>query len=114
MTGDLKGNETKTSASLEMKYPVINVYDTSTLRKKKVLAGSEVGAREYVSLSFTSDGKMIAAQGHLDLILNSFHTSTFVHHQQILCAEIFKQNAKQNISVYPYAYIGRTIGCYSR
>jgi len=47
----------------ESKFPLISIYDTSTLKKKKVLGGIDVGSKEYVSIAFTSDAKMIVAQG---------------------------------------------------
>ena len=45
------------------KHPIISLYDTTTLKKKKVLSGIDVGSKEYVSIAFTCDMKMIAAQG---------------------------------------------------
>ncbi|XP_024523319.1 cilia- and flagella-associated protein 57 [Selaginella moellendorffii] len=44
--------------------PIISLYETVTLKKKKVLAGTEFVAstREYVSLCFSSDGRSIVAQ----------------------------------------------------
>ena len=42
---------------------VITVYDLQTLKRRKVLATSEVASKEYVSINFCPDGKYIAAQG---------------------------------------------------
>jgi hypothetical protein len=66
LTGEAKGsiaNEGKPIVALEIKNPVISIYDTVTLKKKKVLSSSEVGAHEYVSLAFSADGKLVLAQG---------------------------------------------------
>jgi hypothetical protein len=52
LTGEAKGsiaNEGKPIVALEIKNPVISIYDTATLKKKKVLSSSEAGAHEYVS-----------------------------------------------------------------
>ncbi|EFJ35022.1 WD repeat domain-containing protein [Selaginella moellendorffii] len=50
--------------SPDTKGPIISLYETVTLKKKKVLAGTEFVAstREYVSLCFSSDGRSIVAQ----------------------------------------------------
>ncbi|CAK9865196.1 unnamed protein product [Sphagnum jensenii] len=50
-------------AEYKIKNPVISIYDTVTLKKKKVLSSSEAGAHEYVSLAFSADGKLVLAQG---------------------------------------------------
>jgi hypothetical protein len=66
LTGEAKGsiaNEGKPIVALEIKNPVISIYDTVTLKKKKVLSSSEAGAHEYVSLAFSADGKLVLAQG---------------------------------------------------
>ncbi|KIZ00159.1 WD repeat-containing protein 65 [Monoraphidium neglectum] len=42
---------------------VISVYDLQTLKRRKVLQAAEVGSQEYVSISFSSDGKQLLAQG---------------------------------------------------
>ncbi|XP_073385676.1 uncharacterized protein [Physcomitrium patens] len=47
----------------EQRYPMISIYDTVSLRKKKVLSSTDIGSKEYVSITYTSDTRMIAAQG---------------------------------------------------
>eukprot|EP00217_Crustomastix_stigmatica_P010708 CAMPEP_0183813298 /NCGR_PEP_ID=MMETSP0803_2-20130417/52843_1 /TAXON_ID=195967 /ORGANISM="Crustomastix stigmata, Strain CCMP3273" /LENGTH=1181 /DNA_ID=CAMNT_0026058151 /DNA_START=28 /DNA_END=3573 /DNA_ORIENTATION=- len=42
---------------------MITVYDLHTLKRRKVLSTNDVGSKEYVSLSFSPDGKLLAAQG---------------------------------------------------
>ncbi|GBF89931.1 cilia- and flagella-associated protein [Raphidocelis subcapitata] len=42
---------------------VISVYDLQTLKRRKALLAAEVGSQEYVSLSFSPDGKQLLAQG---------------------------------------------------
>lgn len=42
---------------------MITVYDLQTLKRRKVLMSSDAAAKEYVSLSFSADGKMLLAQG---------------------------------------------------
>lgn len=46
-----------------VKGPVINVYTVKTLAKKRSLSGKKAGSREFISLSFSADGKKIAALG---------------------------------------------------
>ena len=41
----------------------VTIYDLGTLKRRKVLSISELGSKEYVSLCFSPDGKMLAAQG---------------------------------------------------
>lgn len=42
--------------------PSVTIYDVSVLRKRKVLTNSDsIQCKEYVSLSFSSDSKLIAA-----------------------------------------------------
>ncbi|CAM6094904.1 unnamed protein product [Calypogeia fissa] len=53
----------KAAPALEIKGPVITLFDSQTAKKKKVLMGGEVGSRSYVSLSFTVDNRSLAAQG---------------------------------------------------
>ncbi|KAI5064817.1 hypothetical protein GOP47_0019512 [Adiantum capillus-veneris] len=45
--------------------PIISLWETGVWKKRKVLSGSEAlaGMREYVSISFSADGRNIAAQG---------------------------------------------------
>ena len=79
---DGKAGDTKTIST--NKEPFISIYDTSTLKKRKVLPGTEIGSREYVAICFTSDAKMIAAQGdqittlflQLWAIIDTFRTPT--------------------------------------
>lgn len=54
---------TKAAPVLEIKGPVITLYDSQTAKKKKVLMGGEVGSRSYVSLAFTADNRSLVAQG---------------------------------------------------
>mmetsp|Transcript_22834 Transcript_22834/g.63112 ORF Transcript_22834/g.63112 Transcript_22834/m.63112 type:complete len:1547 (+) Transcript_22834:150-4790(+) len=42
---------------------IITVYDLQTLKRRKVLVAPDVGSKEYVSLSFSADGKLLLAQG---------------------------------------------------
>ncbi|GLC59167.1 hypothetical protein PLESTB_001455600 [Pleodorina starrii] len=42
---------------------MISVYDMQTLKRRKVLVSSDAGSKEYVSLSFSGDGKMLIGQG---------------------------------------------------
>lgn len=42
---------------------MITVYDLQTLKRRKVLVAADAGSKEYVSLSFSPDGKMLIAQG---------------------------------------------------
>eukprot|EP00878_Enallax_costatus_P025349 GHUV01027119.1.p1 GENE.GHUV01027119.1~~GHUV01027119.1.p1 ORF type:complete len:499 (+),score=150.84 GHUV01027119.1:978-2474(+) len=42
---------------------VISVYDMQTLKRRKQLLAADVGSKEYVSLSFSPDGKLLLAQG---------------------------------------------------
>ncbi|KAG1658747.1 hypothetical protein FOA52_000860 [Chlamydomonas sp. UWO 241] len=42
---------------------MITVYDLQTLKRRKVLVSADAGSKEYVSLSFSADGKMLLAQG---------------------------------------------------
>ena len=42
---------------------MITVYDLQTLKRRKVLMSSDANSKEYVSLSFSADGKMLLAQG---------------------------------------------------
>jgi hypothetical protein len=53
----------KAAPTLEIKGPVITLFDSQTAKKKKVLMGGEVGSRSYISLAFTLDNKSLAAQG---------------------------------------------------
>lgn len=53
----------KAAPTLEIKGPVITLFDSQTAKKKKVLMGGEVGSRSYVSLAFTGDNRSLAAQG---------------------------------------------------
>ena len=41
----------------------IAVYDLASLKRRKVLSSADVGGREYVSLSFSPDGRCVLAQG---------------------------------------------------
>ncbi|KAG0554261.1 hypothetical protein KC19_12G077500 [Ceratodon purpureus] len=58
-------SETKAQSPIDnqAKHPIISIYDINSLKKKKVLSGADVGSKEYVSIAFTCDSKMIAAQG---------------------------------------------------
>lgn len=53
------------SVVLDVKGPIITIYEAATLKKRRVLGGSEVlqGTRDYSSICFSADGKTIAAQG---------------------------------------------------
>eukprot|EP00198_Chlamydomonas_reinhardtii_P011942 XP_001701279.1 flagellar associated protein [Chlamydomonas reinhardtii] len=42
---------------------MISVYDMQTLKRRKVLVSTDAGSKEYVSLSFSGDGKTLIAQG---------------------------------------------------
>ena len=42
---------------------MITIYDLHTLKRRKVLQTGECGSEAYVSLAFSPDGKMLAAQG---------------------------------------------------
>lgn len=42
---------------------IITIYDLHTLKRRKVLSTSDCGSQEYVSLAFSPDGKVLAAQG---------------------------------------------------
>lgn len=42
---------------------MITVYDLQTLKRRKVLMSSDANSKEYVSLCFSADGKMLLAQG---------------------------------------------------
>mmetsp|Transcript_36831 Transcript_36831/g.108610 ORF Transcript_36831/g.108610 Transcript_36831/m.108610 type:complete len:1386 (-) Transcript_36831:299-4456(-) len=42
---------------------MITVYDLQTLKRRKVLMSTDAGSKEYVSLSFSADGKMLLALG---------------------------------------------------
>ena len=42
---------------------VVTVYDLHTLKRRKVLASPEVLSKEFVSMTFSPDGKLLAAQG---------------------------------------------------
>lgn len=89
LTGEAKGsiaNEGKSIVALEIKNPVISIYDTVTLKKKKVLSSSEAGAHEYVSLAFSADGKLVLAQGWK---LIFFHPPTLT----------FPNQCDQNVSI---------------
>jgi len=47
------------------------------LRRKKVLGGIDVGSKEFVSIAFTCDVKVIAAQGDSKLShINILHNIT--------------------------------------
>lgn len=53
---------------------MISIYDTVSLRKKKVLSSTDIGSKEYVSITYTSDTRMIAAQGNLKPQINESFT----------------------------------------
>lgn len=42
---------------------MVTVYDLQTLKRRKQLTTTEAGSKEYVSMSFSADGKMLLAQG---------------------------------------------------
>uniref|UniRef100_A0A061RT72 Wd repeat-containing protein 65-like n=2 Tax=Tetraselmis sp. GSL018 TaxID=582737 RepID=A0A061RT72_9CHLO len=42
---------------------MITVYDLQTLKRRKVLMSTDAGSKEYVSLSFSPDSKLLVAQG---------------------------------------------------
>eukprot|EP00798_Chlamydomonas_sp_ICE-L_P031287 gene31290-6433_t len=42
---------------------MITVYDLQTLKRRKVLLSTDAGSKEYVSMCFSADGKMLLAQG---------------------------------------------------
>ncbi|GMH45741.1 hypothetical protein BSKO_13704 [Bryopsis sp. KO-2023] len=42
---------------------MITIFDLQTLKRRKVLVSVDAGSKEYVSLSFSHDGKLLAAQG---------------------------------------------------
>jgi len=42
---------------------MITVYDLHTLKRRKVLSTSDCGSKEYVSMAFSPDGKLLIAQG---------------------------------------------------
>lgn len=42
---------------------MITVYDLQTLKRRKVLVAADAGSKEYVSMAFSPDGKMLIAQG---------------------------------------------------
>ncbi|OAE23436.1 hypothetical protein AXG93_961s1350 [Marchantia polymorpha subsp. ruderalis] len=58
-----KAIEMAKSVSLDIKGPVISIFDSQTSKKKKVLMGGDIGSRSYISLAFSHDGKCLAAQG---------------------------------------------------
>ena len=45
--------------------PIISLWETGVWKKRKVLSGGEplAGMKEYISISFSADGRNIAAQG---------------------------------------------------
>eukprot|EP00854_Cymbomonas_tetramitiformis_P012413 gene12413-14666_t len=42
---------------------IITIFDLHTLKRRKVLSSADTGSQEYVSIAFSPDGKIIAAQG---------------------------------------------------
>ena len=42
---------------------MVTVYDLAALKRRKVLLSADAGSREYVSMSFSPDGKWLVTQG---------------------------------------------------
>lgn len=58
-----KFQEGTAAAGTITSFPVVTVYSMKRLAKKRSLTSDKAGSREYVSMSFTWDGKHIAALG---------------------------------------------------
>ncbi|KAL3688584.1 hypothetical protein R1sor_014893 [Riccia sorocarpa] len=80
--GDLtKAVEAPKTSALEIKGPVISIFDSVSAKKKKVLMGGDIGSRSYISLAFSHDSKCLAAQGgapEWNLVLWSLEKSKLI------------------------------------
>ena len=74
---------------------LITIYDLSTLKRRKVLSIAELGSKEYVSLCFSPDGKMLAAHGGAP----EWNLTVWIWEKSKMVASV-KTNNQQNTSIY--------------